>query len=194
MSEENNVRPEAMDMLAEPTSWPKVIGIISMVWGGLSVTCAGCGGVMAMVGPAMLPPEMQQGPLPPTMGLNATNITSIGFGFVMAAILFVAGLFTLRRSMTGRTLHLVWSGLSLAWIPVGLYLVFRQDAAMKLFIRENPDSPFSKGPGAESNLGMMIGFGMTILFSIYPLFIFVWFLLIKKTKESFGAEAVKDYI
>ena len=34
----SDVQQDGIDPFAEPTSWPKVIGIISMVWGGLSLT------------------------------------------------------------------------------------------------------------------------------------------------------------
>ncbi len=183
---------DAMDAFQEPTSWPKVIGIISMIWGGIGLTCVGCGGVMTMAGTAMLPPEMQNGPLPPTMGFGIVNMLNLGTGTLFSILLFAAGLTTLRRSMTGRTLHLVWSAASLAWIPVALYLAYYQTEAMKVFVRDNPDSPFSKGGSPE--MGLMIGIVMTAIFSIYPVFIFIWFLFIKKTKESFGAAAVKDYI
>lgn len=183
---------DAMEVMQEPTSWPKVIGIISMIWGGIGLSCVGCGGAMTAMGTSFLPPEMRDGPMPPTMGFNIVNILNLGVGAVFSVLLFSAGLTTLRRSMTGRTLHLAWSTFSLAWIPVSLYLAYYQTQAMKVFVRENPDSPFSKGGSPET--GLMIGIAMTVIFAIYPTFIFIWFLFIKKTKESFGAEAVKDYI
>lgn len=185
---------DAMDQLQEPTSWPKVIGVISMIWGGLSITCAGCGAIGAIASVSMIPEEMKSQGLPPGVGLNLTNGISMVVGAVMAILLFTAGLTTLRRSMTGRTLHIVWSAISIVWIPIALYLIFRQDAEMRRWIADNPDSPFSKQPGAGSNIGMLIGMTITLVFSLYPVFIFIWFMFIKKTKESFGAEAVKDYI
>lgn len=185
---------DAMDQLQEPTSWPKVIGITSMIWGGLSITCAGCGAIGAIASVSMIPEEMKSQGLPPGVGLNLSNGISIVVGSVMSILLFVAGLATLRRSMTGRTLHIVWSALSIVWIPVALYLMYRQDAEMRQWIADNPDSPFSKQPGAGSNIGLIIGVTITLIFSLYPVFVFIWFMFIKKTRESFGAEAVKDYI
>lgn len=183
---------DAMEAFQEPTSWPKVIGIISMIWGGIGLSCVGCGGALTAFGSALLPPEMRDGPLPPTMGFNIVNVLNLSVGLIFSILLFSAGLTTLRRSMTGRTLHLFWSMGSIAWIPVGLYLAYYQTQAMKVFLRDNPDSPFAKGGNPEA--GLMIGIAMTVIFAIYPIFIFIWFMFIKKTKESFGAAAVKDYI
>ena len=185
---------DAMDAFQEPTSWPKVIGLISMIWGGLSLTCAGCGVLGVMASSSMIPEEMKSQGLPPTMGLNLYNSLQMGVGTVMSFVLFAAGLFTLRRSMTGRTLHLIWSAISAMWIPVTLYLIFRQNAEMDRWAAENPENQFAKQHAAGGNIGVMIGIAMTVIFSIYPVFIFIWFLFIKKTKESFGAAAVKDYI
>lgn len=190
----SDVQQDGIDPFAEPTSWPKVIGIISMVWGGLSLTCAGCGVFGAIASVSMMPEQMKSQGLPPGMGVNATMVASTTIGAVMAFLLFAAGLMTLRRTMAGRTLHLIWSVISILWIPVALFLLYQQDAAMKQWLADNPDSEFAKQPGAGSNIGLMIGVSITLLFSLYPAFILIWFFFIKKTKESFGAEAVKDYI
>lgn len=185
---------DAMEVMQEPTSWPKVIGIISMIWGGLSLTCAGCGVVGVIASTSMIPEEMKSQGLPPTMGLNIYNGLQMGLGAVMSFVLFAAGLFTLRRSMTGRTLHLIWSAFSILWIPVAMYMIFRQNAEMDRWASENPENQFAKQHLAAGSIGMAIGMAVTAIFSLYPVFIFIWFMFIKKTKESFGAEAVKDYI
>lgn len=185
---------DAMDAFQEPTSWPKVIGIVSMIWGGLSITCAGCGAIGAIASVSMIPEEMKAQGLPPTVGLNLTNGISMAVGTLMAIVLFAAGLTTLRRSMTGRTLHLIWSALSILWIPIAMFLIFRQNAEMDRWAADNPENQFAKQHLAGGGIGMAIGVGITLIFSLYPVFIFIWFMFIKKTKESFGAEAVKDYI
>lgn len=185
---------DAMEAFQEPTSWPKVIGIISMIWGGFGLTCASCGIAGAAFSTSMLPPEMKNGPLPPGMGVTPQMAIQTGLGILMSIVLFSAGLMTLRRQMLGRTLHLVWSIASLIMIPVSFVMMMYQQAAMQQWIKDNPDSPFAKGPGAGSNVGLLIGSAFIVIFAIYPIFIFIWFLFIKKTKESFGAEAVKDYI
>lgn len=185
---------EPMDAFQEPTNWPKVIGIISMVWAGLNLTCAGCGLFGIVASTAFVTEEMKAKGLPPTMGLNLSNGISLSVGTVMAVVLFTAGLMTLRRSMLGRTLHLMWSAVSILWIPLAMYLIFRQNAEMDRWAAENPENQFAKQHVAGRGIGMAIGMAITLVFSLYPVFIFIWFTFLKKTKESFGADAVKDYI
>lgn len=57
------VNPGQIDFDPEPPSWPKVIGIISIVWGSLGVICNACGLFGQMAGDAfvnMAPPEQRE--------------------------------------------------------------------------------------------------------------------------------------
>ncbi|MBY0113719.1 MAG: hypothetical protein K2Y21_12940 [Phycisphaerales bacterium] len=181
-----------MAVIERPTSWPETIGMISMVWAGIGLSCAGCGlmSVMMELNTSVWVLEMQGHKLL-GMALTLAIKLQIGVGIVLSVILFAAGFATRQRLIAGRLLHLVWSGISLLWTPVSIVMIFQQDAAMKRWLTLNPSDIMAKQPGAGINIGLMIGLTLTLAFS---LFIFVWFMFIKKTKESFGPEPVKDYI
>jgi len=177
-----------------PTSWPKVIGILSIAWACLGLTCLGCFTAWLSFGTYILPPDMRSAPQPPGMGMSGTAAFQLGTGFVMSVLLLTAGIQTLRRQLSGRTLHLVWALITIPLGAVGLYLTWRQQIDAERWFQENPDSVFAKGyrPGKG---GQMAGlaFGAFIQYA-WPLFILFWFGAVKRTKESFGAPPNADYI
>ena len=103
-----------------------------------------------------------------------------------ALLLMAAGILTLRRSMTGRILHLVYALTSFVLLAFGLWLHLKTQAETKDWAVQNPDNPFAKAmtqPGSE--IGNTIGVGaMIVLGTLWPLFCLVWFGLVKRTRAS----------
>ncbi|MGH7241899.1 MAG: hypothetical protein ACREJD_00595 [Phycisphaerales bacterium] len=176
------------------TSWPKVVGIISIVWGGLGITCLACGVGGIFLGTAFLPPEMREKPLPPTMHIAPWQAVLFTIGFFMAIVLIVAGVQTTRRTMAGRSLHLFWAVVSFITVAISMYFAWRQTIQMEQWLNDNPDSPFAKGPRLGRGASMAIALCLNAIGLIWPTFCLIWFGLVKRTKESFGAPPNADFI
>ncbi len=178
------------DLPPEPPQWPKVIGIVSIVWGILGGACGGCGMTMLFVMPMMLPPEMTKGGLPPTMTPTPTMLAGQGMGLLMAVLLIIAGAATLKRTIQGRTLHMVYACLSFVTVAIALWMNWKNSVDMKTWIANNPDNPMAKQQAQTGDLSFFIGTGAILVFGlVYPIFLLVWFGLIKRTEESMRESA-----
>src|SRR3954464_12580541 len=124
MSIDNDGIPD----IAEPKplpGWPKVVGIISIVWGALGVTCLGCFFGMSQFLPALMgkPDE----PLPPTLKPDPLQMGVYILGAIMALVLLIAGVLTVKRRPVGKWLHLAYAAVSLLVLPVSLYLGYQKN-------------------------------------------------------------------
>jgi predicted tellurium resistance membrane protein TerC len=182
--------PGELEELKGPPAWPKVIGWISAVWGGLSGCCMLFGGVMAIGGAAMIPAD-QRNQFPPQF-ITPPMMVLMVVGVVSSILLLVAGIFTINRKITGRYLHLTYAILSLALFPVGIYLGLQNQAEMESWIRQNPDTQFAKQQAAGGAVGQIFGYAMQGIGLLHILFLIVWFGVIKKTAASMGASRPDD--
>lgn len=190
----DQIEPVEAQIDLAPTSWPKVIGIISIAWASLGLSCLACGMTMQLAfGPSMLPPELRDNP-PPSMKFGVMQVIQTVISLVLSGILLAAGIQTMRRSVAGRTLHLLWALLSMLGLVWGLYAAWRGQQEMMVWAKDNPSNPIAQQTLKGGPVGMVIAGVMITFFAIWPVFCLIWFGAIKRTKESFGAEAVKDYI
>ncbi|MBX3381298.1 MAG: hypothetical protein KF805_14480 [Phycisphaeraceae bacterium] len=192
MEEQSSTLEPQIDLA--PSSWPKVVGILSIVWACFGLTCIGCFAGWLSFGTALLPPNLKDAPKPPGMVMTLPIAFQLGSGFLMSLLLIAAGIQTLRRQMSGRTLHLVWALLTIPIGAIGLYISWRQQIEAEQWFSDNPDSEFAKGyrPGKGGQMvGLLIGAFMQYA---WPTFCLIWFGLVKRTKESFGAPPTADYI
>lgn len=187
------VSPEAaaiageMDDAPRP-AWPKVIGIISIVFGSLGVICGGLGIGWQLMMPGFL--GQMPGGAPPTL-LNPNPI-NLGFGAVSTLwtiILIVAGALTVGRKPSGRTAHLAWALVAMIFGAVGIYMQMKMNAEIATWVADNPDADFSKQPQMP-----IIGYACAGFFGFgWPLFTLVWFGLVKR-KASDLTEGVTEQV
>lgn len=164
--------------LGDPVGWPKVIGILSIVWASLGLLGGLCG-VIGLVATPMLmasAPGFDPNNMPPTMVMNPLKILIFGLAFCMSGLLLFAGIATVRRQESGRLAHLAWAGLGLLMIPLQLWVQYGDVKAMEAWIAANPSSPFSKGGTAGIYIGLVAGL---VLGLPWPIFLLVWFGVIK---------------
>jgi hypothetical protein len=141
-----------------PTVWPKVIGIISIVFASLGIVCTPISLGMNAVNPA----SKKAMEMFPDWWHSYTLFTSF-LGIAFAILLLVAGISLLRRRPSGRPLHLIYAGVTVIVTIVGTVV-------MVLMI--NTDSMPAAG-----RTGMMIGVVSGVFFgSAYPVFLLIWFL------------------
>lgn len=187
------VSPEAEAIAAEmdgdkPPAWPKVIGIISIVFGSLGIICGGLGiGWQLLAGTIMA--NVPGGAPPALTNPDPINLAVGGLGIVWAIVQIVAGSMTAARKPSGRMAHLVWAGVALVLGAVGIYLQVKMNASVAQWCIDNPDSEIAKN---QSPVGAIMGYACGGFFGIaYPLFTLVWFGLIKRNAASI-AEGVTE--
>ncbi len=170
----------------QPKSWPKAIGIISIVWGSLGLICNGCGFVGNLSQDAMMkmmpqptgPNAPQIGPMPDVMKATAVEIAGAGLAFVCSALLIVAGSVLVARRPAARSLHLAYACLSALLTIVMTVMMMQKLSAIAAWSQQNPDNFWAQsGSAGFGFVGVAIGLVVGLA---YPLFCLVWFLAIKK--------------
>ncbi|MGD9692241.1 MAG: hypothetical protein AB7G17_12465 [Phycisphaerales bacterium] len=174
-------------------AWPKVIGIISIVWGSLGLVCNGAGiGWQLMAGsfvgnmPGGAPPALTN-PSPLGLGLGAMSI-------IWSIVLIVAGAMTVGRKPVGRTAHLVWAAGAVALTVLGIFLQLKVQGQIDQWCIDNPDAEFAKQQAMSGPIGKYMGIGCIVFFGFgWPLFSFIWFGLVKR-KPSDITQGVTDIV
>lgn len=167
------------DDAVEPPRWPKVVGIISIVWASLGLACGVCGMAGPFISTYFVPPEMkgQMPPMAPPPLMLAAQVA----GMANAVLLLVAGIMLVSRKPVSKPMHLVYGLLSFPLFVVTMMLSMQQQAALAQWAQQNPDTPYGKamqGPGAA--LGQTIGWVIGCLMMLYPVFCVIWFGFVKR--------------
>lgn len=158
-------------------SWPKVVGIVSIVWGSLGLLGGVCGGISILFLPTFMGAQYDANNLPPTMVFGPVKLGMLLGGLILTAFLLFAGIATLRRLEFGRTAHLVYAWASLPLIAINLWQQWADVTALELWIRENPKSPFAQGGTTGGYIGLVAGL---VLGLAWPMFTLIWFGLAKR--------------
>ena len=134
------------ELPAIPPAWPKVIGIISIVWGSIGLVCGGCG----IASPFFMGVMLQgQGELPPSLSPTLTQMALMAFGLLLAILLIVAGVTTMNRKPAGFIMHIGYAVVSIPVTLLGLYFSWKQQAELAQWAVENPDNMIAKSMSAR---------------------------------------------
>lgn len=172
--------PVAYAPYVKPSAWPKVIGIISIVIGGLGLLqqAGGLVASLAMGGASTTPPGWPQWAQAYSMAAGVAMMAASG-------LLIAAGVQLVRRRPVARTLHLVYGLakvlIAIVALAVGLHLT-------RLMLAEMTASA-SPPPGVGGMMEAMVIVGVVIGFLIgvaYPVFLFIWFSR-KKIRQQVAA-------
>jgi hypothetical protein len=171
------------DFDPNPPRWPKVVGWISMIFGALGVLCVSCSVAWLFTAKDLMKgnPQIDVNNLPPVMHISPLMAVQLGVGAVSSILLIAAGGLTLGRQGLGRILHLIWGILALVNGLFGFFVQYQQQMAMAAWVKDNPDSVFSKN---QSPANLYIGLGCGALFLLWPIFCLVWFGLVKRRAEQ----------
>jgi cytochrome bd-type quinol oxidase subunit 1 len=187
---ENPYEPEQppvdldVDLLAEPPGWPKIVGIVSIVFGALGLTCGGCG----LLGQGMQSfiPEMEGVAQQPQVMAPILTYSLMVIALLVSILLLIAGIMTLLRNPVGRPLHLLYAVLKILVVIVGLvvFIMIWPDYKEELgrYFEES-------GQNAQTRDMMLSGtfYGVlfqNLIFLAYPVFCLIWFGLIKRKPED----------
>ncbi|MCG3125113.1 MAG: hypothetical protein GIKADHBN_03641 [Phycisphaerales bacterium] len=183
---------EPDDLPAEQPSWPKVVGIISICVGALFMCCGGFGLASPLL-MNMMPPE-QRSQFPPSM-MSGLQTALIAAGMLSDVLLIVAGALTISRKPAGRVLHLAFAVIAILITIGATFAGFQQQAVIDQWVRENPSSQFAQQQKMAGGMGQWFGLGIGLVLGLaYPIFLFIWFGLVKRTAASMGTSERADYI
>ena len=160
--------------------WPKVVGIISIVWGSLGLCCGGCGLASAA---GMMPKQPGMESMP--TGGTPLAYASLAFGLLVTLVLLTAGILTLSRKPIGKILHLVYAIMAFISVILAAVAQIQVIGLMEQWMRDNADSPqvkqMSQIPMATIQKGgLVVGL---IIASIYPIFCAIWFGVVKRNAD-----------
>ncbi len=175
----------------EPPKWPKVVGIISVAWGVISIGCAGCGLAGAASGSFMGDMMKQQfdDGLPPqfTQGVSVVMIAASAVSAVVAVLLIAAGCVLLARKYAARILHLAWVAAAVLSALWGTYIQLGISQETKQWVRDNPNTKFAQAQN-QSGAGVLEAAGWALGLAVslgYPIFCGVWFGFVKTKPEEY---------
>jgi len=181
MSDENPpMEPGDLGTLAEPPKWPKVVGIISIVWAGLGLTCTGCGLASMVFMPQLMKVSEQAmgGPMPAIMQPGPLQIVLTAASLIPVILLLLAGIATVGRKPTGRPLHLAYAVVSIVMSVASTVVAAQHQLAVIEWAQQNPDS---KWAGQAQSPMAWIGLAFGILIGLaWPVFCLIWFGLVKR--------------
>ncbi len=166
--------------------WPKVIGILSIVFGLLAVLFGVAAVALMPVWGGMLKSQLNGAPLPPTMRLSPLLIGVTAFGALVNLLLVVAGFVLIARKPAGRTLHLAYALLGVASTFVGVLFQLQNQAALRSWASNYPDNEFiqrmaGSSQGTSQIIGLVAGLALSLA---WPVFCIIWFGMVKRDPDS----------
>lgn len=176
------------DMFREPPKWPKVVGVISIVWGSLGLCCnalsLGSGAIMGKLLSSAA--SNMQGGMPPVITHPpALSLVAGGIGALWSVFLIVAGATTASRRPVGRAMHIAWAIGGLMLMVLGLYVQMKVQNEIAAWMQANPDAMFTQQQQKAGAIGKVIGFAVAIVFGLaWPVFTLVWFGLVKRKPDD----------
>ncbi|HCT43731.1 MAG: hypothetical protein CMJ35_14300 [Phycisphaerae bacterium] len=180
---------ETAEVVLRPR-WPKVIGIISIVWASIGLACGGIGLLFLPFASSLMSMGLQEGePVPYGLVSKPADYAIAGLGFLFALLLLFAGIACVSHRPVTRVMHLVYG---LAAIPMSLWSYMNQMHKNELnaqWAKEFPNSEMAQGFDPAQNpaaaAGELIGLVILIVFGFgIPLFYLIWFGLVKTKPEQ----------
>lgn len=200
--------PEPVD--PDPPTWPTAIGVISTVVGSLGIICGVCTAVGSLATGRFMEwaakmqaqgqgasrgAAMPTGPFPRELEPNALQAVSMLSTPLTSALLIVAGVALLRRRPVARTMHLAYAVASIAMTALYLVGSFLHQSAQQEFLARNPGDEWGKFMTQQQGgpAGALVGSAVTsCVYLVFPLFVLLWFLAIKRRPEDLGARSVEE--
>ncbi len=170
--------PTANPAPAEPASWPKVLGVICIVFGGLGML----GGVWGIMSPlfnewlaALMPPE-QQATMEAAAKVNPHPVATSLFMLAIAALLLAGGIGLVRRRGGAIGLLKAWAVIKILWVIVGTFLGLHASPELMEGVQKQMGS--SPAPGMEAIMWASVVFGIVagiLWVCALPVFVLIWF-------------------
>lgn len=169
---------------AEPARWPKVVGTISICWGGFWLLCGGCGlAYMAMMPRFLSGVEQQMGePMPDVMKPGMAQLVLGAVGMISPILLLIAGILTVRRKPAGRTMHLLYACVGIVLTTVSTVIGVQQQLKIMEWVKHNGSSKWAQG--GSSAVGLVVMVAILALSVAWPFFCMIWFGAVKRDNRD----------
>lgn len=173
---------------AEPPGWPKGVGITSIVYSLLLITCLGLALLsffFLMPMTAKMAEQQGDGALPPTMSLSPLKFALMGLQVLAAGTLLTAGITTVQRNPVGRPLHLL-GAIGVLAVFVASFVIGQviDRPAMAQFVQDHPKSMFAQR--ANPTRDLIVGCVTMLVMGAWPAFCLIWFGLVKRSGAAMG--------
>ena len=166
--------------LVEDSKWPKVIGIFSIVYALLGITCQGLGVLSLLLAPlwqAMSGIDIAAPPI-----IQILTYVSFAIYVSLGISLFIGGMRLLRRRSRGLANLKAWAVIRLAMVMISFvagYLTLPANVEMQRSINESVNEILAKNNQPEQPFDEDAIYTRTVIFtsiaatamSIYPLFL-----------------------
>jgi hypothetical protein len=171
--------------------WPKVVGVISIVWGALGATCGGCSVAGALLSTLMAPtggavgPGGQIPPMPDVMKPTAMQVAPTLLSAAWSVYLVVCGVVLVMRRPIARPLHLAYAVGSILLTILSTVVSVQYQAAISDWAAKNPDNFWARyhNPLLSYILtGVFAALGLC-----WPVFCLAWFGLVRKDSAEIAA-------
>lgn len=167
----------------KPPLWPKVLGVVCMVFGGLGLTCGGLGLLTSPISAKFMTPMFEGDPMMPSLVFGPVDYLLGGINLLLAVVLLFGGITLFARRPLGRTLLLLYSIPTMPLVIYQMIRTFEKQAADIQWAKDFPNNPIAQGMnqgGAGQQIGQMVGMGIFVVLGLgFPLFLFIWFAAIK---------------
>ncbi len=175
--------------LGELPGWPKVVGIVSIIFGSLSFTCAGLGLATPLIFGGMMQGAQNQmkGGFPPIItNPNPLIYIAGAISIAWAVLLLVSGIITILRKPAGRTLHLVWCIGAIVLFVWGISIQLHAQKEIADWVTAHPSSDYAKmTQGASSHIGLIVGLVVGSIWGLaWPTFCLIWFGVVKTKPDA----------
>jgi hypothetical protein len=167
------------DLPPEPPQWPKVVGIISICWGGLNLLCNACMPVLPKFFESFMPPDAQGMPMFPKGPMVWIAVTG---GVLACLICITAGALSISRNPATRPLHLAYGIIAIIITIFGTYMNLDFQKTQRQWIADNPDNNFAKQMSHPSQASFnVIGLAFGVAYgTAYPIFCIAWYGAVKR--------------
>jgi hypothetical protein len=177
-----------VELEPEPPQWPKVIGIISIVWAGLGLTCSGCG-LLGIVSQSFTTQMMasqkdQHGnpipAMPDVMLAGPLEYVQIFFGLLFAGFLMASGIMLLKRRPVARKMHLMYAIVSIVFTLAAIYPGLMKQQRIAEWAAQNSDNFWAASQKQGAPVAMIAIVAGVLIGMAYPVFLAIWFGAVKK--------------
>ncbi len=183
---------EVGELPPDPSRWPTVIGVSSIILASLGLAGGCCGMAspfissffldMAADGGQMSAEQIQhmRASQPPALWVIPASL----IGLALSTLLLLAAIGILRRRSSGATLCKVWAWINIPWAAISMI------ASVYIQMRVPQDSQ-QMGAGFQY-VFLAFGICFTLLFGLgFPLFLLLWFsrATIKQEVDAWEAES-----
>jgi hypothetical protein len=184
--------PPRSVLTEEPSKWPKVIGIVSIILGSLELLLGVVGTTFMFFTPKLVEMGTQNDPSAAawaeeidwsiTMGTDV--FLSAVVGVIWSIVLLTSGVMLVRRSRNARFTNLLWAAIRLFLSAAGIYMTLRNLPRwvehLETLSAQGNELATMMLDQANATVSIAI---IVILGVPYPLFILVWFLRPKIKRE-----------